>query len=88
MMNPKYVLVNMIEERLNITFTNEQLAYIFNEDADLLMTAPRRYGKNLITAVKIVLQLLLNDNYRIEYYVFQEIQLEYYMNKLKICLQK
>ena len=32
MMNPKYVLVNMIEERLNITFTNEQLAYIFNED--------------------------------------------------------
>ena len=65
MMNPKYVLVNMIEERLNITFTNEQLAYIFNEDANLLMTAPRRYGKNLITAVKIVLQLLLNDNYRI-----------------------
>lgn len=65
MINPKYVLVNMIEERLNITFTNEQLAYIFNEDADLLMTAPRRYGKNLITAVKIVLQLLLNDNYRI-----------------------
>ena len=30
MMNPKYVLVNMIEERLNKTFTNEQLAYIFN----------------------------------------------------------
>lgn len=65
MINPKYVLVNMIEERLNITFTNEQLAYIFNEDANLLMTAPRKYGKDLITAVKIALQLLLNDDYRI-----------------------
>ena len=32
MINPKYVLVNAIEERLNITLTDEQLAYIFSED--------------------------------------------------------
>ena len=53
MINPKYVLVNTIEERLNITLTDEQLAYIFSEDQELIMTTPRRYGKDFITAIKI-----------------------------------
>lgn len=65
MINPKYVLVNAIEERLNITLTNEQLAYIFSEDQELIMTTPRRYGKDLITAIKIAVHLILKDNYKI-----------------------
>lgn len=65
MINPKYVLVNTIEERLNITLTDEQLAYIFSEDQELIMTTPRRYGKNLITAIKIAVHLILKDNHKI-----------------------
>ena len=65
MINPKYVLVNAIEERLNITLTDEQLAYIFSEDQELIMTTPRRYGKNLITAIKIAVHLILKDNHKI-----------------------
>lgn len=65
MINPKYVLVNAIEERLNITLTNEQLAYIFSEDQELVMTTPRRYGKDLITAIKIAVHLILKDNHKI-----------------------
>ena len=61
MINPKYVLVNTIEERLNITLTDEQLAYIFSEDQELVMTTPRRYGKDLITAIKIAVHLILKD---------------------------
>lgn len=65
MINPKYVLINAIEERLNITLTDEQLAYIFSEDRELIMTTPRRYGKNLITAIKIAVHLILKDNHKI-----------------------
>ena len=65
MINPKYVLVNTIEERLNITLTDEQLAYIFSEDQELIMTTPRRYGKDFITAIKIAVHLILKDNHKI-----------------------
>ena len=73
MINSKYALISVIEDRMNIVLTNEQLDYIFSENQKLLMTTIRRYGKDFITAIKIATHLILKNDYKIGvfYHIFR-----------------
>lgn len=61
----KIRLVEIIEEELEIKLTVQQMQFIFSEYKLLVMTAPRRYGKDLITAIKIAVRAIMNPNVKI-----------------------
>lgn len=87
MINSKYALISVIEDRMNIVLTNEQLDYIFSENQKLLMTTIRRYGKDFITAIKIATHLILKNDYKIGVFCFGEYVAKEMIKKIKIILE-
>lgn len=61
----KIRLVEIIENELEIELTVQQMQFIFSEYEQLVMTAPRRYGKDLIMAIKIAVRAVMNPNTKI-----------------------
>ena len=58
----KVKLIEEIEERLNINLERHQLEYIFNKNNRILFTSPRRYGKDLMAAVRAIVNSLATPN--------------------------
>lgn len=60
----KIALIEEIEERLGINLQREQLEYIFNKNKKISFVSPRRYGKDTMAAVRVVLNSLATSNRR------------------------
>lgn len=60
----KVMLIEEIENRLNINLERHQLEYIFNKNKKVLFTSPRRYGKNMMAAVRAIVNSLATSNRR------------------------
>lgn len=68
------LILEVIEKKLGFEFENKQLDFIFNNKTNLLYTAPRGYGKDLITAVRVLIKSISTPRKRTAVIVGSEMQ--------------
>lgn len=68
------LILEVIEKKLGFEFENKQLDFIFNNKTNLLYTAPRGYGKDLITAVRAIIKSISTSRKRTAVIVGSEMQ--------------
>ena len=68
------LILEVIEKKLGFEFENKQLDFIFNNKKNLLYTAPRGYGKDLITAVRVLIKSISTPRKRTAVIVGSEMQ--------------
>ena len=68
------LILEVIEKKLGFEFENKQLDFIFNNKTNLLYTAPRGYGKDLITAVRVLIKSISTPRKRTAVIVGTEMQ--------------
>ena len=68
------LILEVIEKKLGFEFENKQLDFIFNNKKNLLYTAPRGYGKDLITAVRAIIKSISTPRKRTAVIVGSEMQ--------------
>lgn len=79
----KVRLINSLEERLGIHLQPKQLEFIFSDASVTTLTAPRKYGKDTITAIKIALAILENEEYRIGVVLPSRMSCQIFFDKLQ-----
>lgn len=61
----RFLLIEKLERGLGIHLETKQLEYLFNEDENLLLLTPRRYGKDMLTAMRIAIKMIEKPGVRI-----------------------
>lgn len=61
----RFLLVDKLERELQIHLENKQLDYLFNNDTVLLFLTPRKYGKDMLTAMRIAIKMIEQPGVRI-----------------------
>lgn len=79
----KIRLINNLENRLGIHLQPKQLEFLFSNAPVTTLTAPRKYGKDTITAIKIALSILENEQYRIGVVLPSRATCSMFFDKLK-----
>lgn len=79
----KIRLIDNLEKQLGIHLQPKQLEFLFSDASVTILTAPRRYGKDTISAIKIALTILENEQYKIGVILPNKILCQLFFDKLK-----
>lgn len=58
------LILEELEQHLGFKLDNKQLDFIFNKSKRLLFTSPRKYGKDTILAIRLILRAMSKPNQR------------------------
>lgn len=61
----RFLLIEKLERELGIHLETKQLEYLFNDDTILLLLTPRKYGKDMLTAMRIAIKMIEQPGIRI-----------------------
>ena len=78
----RFLLLDKLERDLDIRLENKQLEYLFNDDEVALFLTPRRYGKDMATAMRIAIKMIEKPGIRIGVGVATTCQANLFLERL------